>query len=404
MLRLLALTLCLLLAACANVPAPADRPITVLISIDGFRADYLDRGVTPNIAALAADGARAEAMRPSYPSLTFPNHYTLVTGLRPDRHGVVDNNMEDARRPGVVFSMAKTEVVHDPFWWEEAVPLWVTAERAGVRTATMFWPGSDLPIHGARPQDWKLYDKTLPADQRVDQLLAWLDRPPGERPGFATLYFDEVDTAGHTGGPDSPEVNAALTRTDAAVGRLVAALKAKGLFERTNLVIVADHGMAPIAPARITYLEDLMPTAAYQAVSVGSGATIKATPGREAEVAQALLAAHAHMTCWRKGYMPPRFDYGQNPRVPPFVCLAETGWLILPVRGREMSNKGAHGFDPLDPLMAVLFVGHGPAFRRGVVVPAFDNVDVYPLLARLVGVRPAPNDGDLNELGSALVR
>src|SRR5258706_3828822 len=131
--------------ALAQTPpkTPRPAPLTILISIDGFRSDYLQRGLTPAIAALAADGVRAQAMHPSFPSLTFPNHYTLVTGLRPDRSGIVDNNMEDVRKPGVSFSMSKVDVSHDPFWWDESEPLWVTAERAGVRTATMFWPGSD---------------------------------------------------------------------------------------------------------------------------------------------------------------------------------------------------------------------------------------------------------------------
>lgn len=404
LLRKIAGAAALLLALAAGpalAQAPKPAPLTILISIDGFRSDYLQRGFTPVIAALAADGVRAEAMHPSYPSLTFPNHYTLVTGLRPDRSGIVNNNMEDARKPGVSFGMAKVEVSHDPFWWDEAEPLWVTAEKAGVRTATMFWPGSDLPIRGVQPHDWKMYDKKFLADQRVDQVLAWLDRPPAERPRFVTLYFDEVDTWGHNTGPDSPEVNAALARTDAAVGRLVDGLKARGLFADADLVIVADHGMAPTAQDRVTYLEDLLPVADLHAISLGPEATIRPMPGHEDEVAKALLAPHPHMTCWRKEDMPARFHYGRNPRVPPFVCLGQTGWVIEAAKGRAV-NKGAHGFDPFDPLMNALFVAYGPAFRRGAVQPAFDNVDVYPLLAALIGVAPQPNDGRLADLGPSL--
>ena len=396
------LLIVLAMAACATQAPlrPGPPPLTLLISIDGFRSDYLQRGVTPNISALAADGVRAVAMHPSFPSLTFPNHYTLVTGLRPDRSGIVDNTMEDPRKPGVSFSMSKVDVSHDPFWWDEAEPLWVSAERAGVRTATLFWPGSDLPIRGIQPRDWKMYDKKFPADQRVDQVLAWLDRPAAERPRFVTLYFDEVDTWGHSHGPDSDEVNAALTRTDSSVGRLLAGLKAKGLFATTNVVIVADHGMAPTSGDRVTFLEDLLPVADVHAVSLGPVAGFSATPGHEDAVANALLAPHPHMTCWRKADVPARFHYGHNPRVPPFVCLAETGW-VIGTKGRAV-NKGSHGFDPDDPLMNALFVAHGPAFRKAVVLQAFDNVDVYPLLARLVGVKARPNDGALADLAPAL--
>ncbi len=386
--------------ALAGGPKPA--PLTILVSIDGFRADYLQRGLTPHIAALAEDGVRAQAMHPSYPSLTFPNHYTLVTGLRPDRSGIVDNNMEDPRKPGVAFSMGKADVSHDPFWWDEAEPLWVTAERAGIHTATMFWPGSDLAIGGVQPRDWKMYDKSFLADQRVDQVLAWLDKPAAERPKFLTLYLDEVDTWGHSAGPDSQEVNAALGRTDATIGRLVDGLKAKGLFAEADLVIVADHGMASTSPERVTYLDDLLPASDLHAVSLGSEATIRPMPGHEDAVAKALLSRHPHMTCWRKADIPARFHYGKNPRVPPFVCLGETGWVISATKGHAV-NKGSHGFDPFDPQMAALFVAHGPAFRKGVVLPAFDNVDVYPLLTALIGVKPQPNDGELAHLRPALL-
>jgi predicted AlkP superfamily pyrophosphatase or phosphodiesterase len=395
----------LLLALIATpVLAQAPPPLTILISIDGFRADYLERGVTPNIAALAADGVRAVAMRPSYPSLTFPNHYTLVTGLRPDRNGIVDNNMEDPRKPGVAFSMGKADVSHDPFWWDEAEPIWVTAERAGIRTGTMFWPGSDLPIRGVRPSDWKMYDKKFLANDRVDQVLAWLDHPPAERPRFVTLYFDEVDTWGHNAGPDSPQVNAALARTDAAIGRLVEGLKTRGLYERANLVLVADHGMAATSSERVIHVDALLPAADFHSVSSGTSMGLAPTAGHEAEVAKVLLAPHPHMTCWPKDQIPARFHYGHNPRVPPFICLAQTGWLVAAqTSGATHAVKpGSHGYDADDPLMAALFVAHGPAFRKGAVQPVFDNVDVYPLLARLVGVAPQPNDGRLDDLAPSL--
>jgi predicted AlkP superfamily pyrophosphatase or phosphodiesterase len=279
--------------------------------------------------------------------------------------------------------------------------LWVTAEKAGVRTATMFWPGSDLPIHGRQPHDWKMYDKRVSADQRVDQVLSWLDRPASERPRFVTLYFDEVDSYGHNAGPDSQEVNAALARTDSAVGRLVEGLKARRLFAETDLIIVADHGMAATSADRVTYLEDLLPLADLHVVGLGAEAALGATRGHDDEVGRALLGPHPHMTCWRKQDVPRRFHYGSNPRVPPYVCLAETGWLIEGAKGWPV-KKGAHGFDPYDPLMGALFVAHGPAFRKGAVLPAFDNVDVYPLLAALVGVDPLPNEGNLSDLESGL--
>jgi len=397
-----ALALLAAFAACpASAQAPKAAPLTILISIDGFRADYLQRGKTPTLALMASDGVRA-VMRPSFPSLTFPNHYTLVTGLRPDEHGIVANTMEDAARPGVVFMLNKPDIVHDPIWWDQAEPLWVTAEKQGVRTATMFWPGSDAPIRGVQPHDWRLFNKNLPASARVDQVLAWLDRPPAERPRFVTLYFDAVDSAGHAGGPDSDAVDKALVDTDADLALLLRGLQKRGLLESTDVVVVADHGMAATSATREIVLAELMPADAFHAVSQGAVAGIRPQAGHEADVAQALLAPHDHMTCWRKAEIPPRLHYGKNPRAPPFVCLAATGWVIEAGRSARGPPRGEHGYDPEDPQMAALFVAHGPSFKHGVVLPAFDNVDVYPLLAKLVGVAPRPNDGALADIAPAL--
>jgi len=403
--RLCAFLLLAALSACASVPeraAPA-APLTILISIDGFAADYLDRGVTPHLSGLAANGARG-AMRPSFPSKTFPNHYTLVTGLRPDRHGVVDNNMEDPQIPGVSFKLSDKAAVADARWWNDGTPIWVSAERAGVKSATMFWPGSEAAIQGVRPSYWRPFDQALPAVARVDQVLAWLDLPTAARPALITLYFDEVDTAGHWGGPDSAQVGEALAKTDAALARLSAGLAARSLA--ANLVIVADHGMAPTGPQRAIYLEDILPDGAARTLAMGAFMNAYPTAGREAEAERALLKPHPHMQCWRKGEIPQRFHYGAHRRVPPIFCLPDTGWEITTrawVAKRPIA-AGNHGFDPFAPEMRAVFIGVGPSFRRGVAVPDFDNVDVYPLVSKLVGVRPEPNDGDLDELAAALAR
>ncbi len=392
--------------SCATPGRLESRAPTILVSIDGFRPDYLERGVTPNLNALAADGAVGE-MRPSFPSKTFPNHHTLVTGRRPDRHGMVDNTMEDPQIPGVRFRLANAEAMTDPRWWNEAAPIWVTAERAGVRTATMFWPGSETAIRGTRPSQWRKYDETVTPSQRVDQVLAWLDAPAPERPQFLTLYFEQVDDAGHDHGPDSAQVNAAAAEIDRMIGRLVSGLQARGLA--ANLVIVSDHGMAAVSPERRIFLDDLIAPSNVTTMTMGAFMSAYPKPGREQEVDAALIRPHPHMQCWRKAEIPAQFAYGRHRRVPPYFCLPNTGWEIT-TRAYVARQKpqdidyGNHGFDPNDPTMRAAFIAAGPAFRRGVRVPVFDNVDVYPLLARLIGVRPEPNEGDLVEIRQVLVR
>jgi predicted AlkP superfamily pyrophosphatase or phosphodiesterase len=371
-------------------------PVTILVSIDGFRPDYLDRGLTPNLSRLAAQGVTGP-MRPSFPSKTYPNHWTLVTGVRPDRHGITANMMEDPSRPGEVFTMA----TDDPFWWNAVPPIWVTAEKAGVRTASMFWPGSNVAwggsratawpndiTGGARPHDWQAFSQQLPGDNRVRQVIDWMRRPAASRPRFVTTYFDVVDTEGHRNGPDSAGVNAALQEVDGQIGALVAGLAELG--QPANLIIVSDHGMAPTSSERVVALDKIVSASDARVVESGPYATFAPLPGRDAAVASALLRPQPHMECWRKEAIPAKFHYGRNPRIPAFVCLAEDGWELQKTAPSVAYSRGSHGFDPYAPSMTALFIANGPAFAAGKRVNAFDNVAVAPLLRTLLGLPADP--------------
>ncbi len=414
LLRLLLGSAVTLLAACATqAPAPhvaAAHAMPVhpapllLISIDGFRADYLQRGLSPTLQRLADDGVRATAMQPSFPSLTFPNHYTLVTGRYPDNSGIVDNAMVDPKLGD--FRLDLRAAVRDGRWWDEAEPIWVTADRYGLHTATMFWPGSEARIHGYRPDHWRPYPKHPSYDARVDQILSWLDLPPAQRPDFLSLYFEGVDTAGHYYGPDSPEVDQAIRQVDAALARLVAGLKQRGLYRRMNMIVLADHGMAHTPPSRRIRLARLIDTAHARIVSTGAIAGIVPAPGHAAELDAALLRPHAHMTCWKKSQIPARLHYGHNARVPPLFCMAQDGWLMVSSQTSLQHHgkpiQGEHGFDNAAPDMRALFLAHGPAFRRHAVVPEFINVDVYPLMTHLLGIPAQPNDGSYDAVKGML--
>jgi len=238
-----------LAAAAGRTPSPE----LILVSLDGYRADYLTRGHSPALAALAAAGVRAEALRPVFPSLTYPNHYTLVTGLYPDQHGIVNNSMHDPELGS--FSPPNRAANADGRWWSEAEPIWVNAERHHIITAAEFWPGTQAQIRGIRPTYWQPFDGDVSADARVDQVLNWLDLPLERRPRFIMLYLEQADVAGHFYGPDSPELQAALVSIDAALARLIEALRHRGTLDSTNLVIVSDHGMSATSPERIVFLE-----------------------------------------------------------------------------------------------------------------------------------------------------
>ena len=386
-----------LLTACTSTPSRTERPTPLLlISIDAFRPDYLDRGLTPTLSAIARDGVRARWMQSSFPSLTFPNHYTLVTGKWPDHHGVVNNTMTDPAIPAVRFTISNSDAVGDPRWWSQAVPLWVTAHQAGLRTAILFWPGSEAPNQGVRPDDWLKYDKSLKGVDRVDKVLGWLRRPPATRPDFITLYLDTVDIAGHDAGPDSPHVDKALRDVESSLARLFAGLRALKRDGRINIVIVSDHGMAAVSPDHVIVLDDFVPMEMIELPVTGVLAGITPKPGFEATVAEKLLASKAAWQCWRKAEIPARFHYGSNPRIPPLVCLADEGWSSASREWLAKDNHvkaGAHGYDPELPSMHALFLATGPAFARGQVIAPFGNVDVYPMLARLLGLQPLPGDG-----------
>lgn len=395
-------------SACTTTPRTATIPAAdtvLLVSIDAFRADYLERGITPNLARIASEGVRARWMNPSYPSLTFPNHYSIVTGLRPDHHGIIHNTMRDAELGG--FKVSDRKAVGDGRWWD-GEPIWVSAEKAGIRSATMFWPGSEAAISGIRPSQWRPFEKEMPAAARVDTVLGWFDLPETQRPRVITLYFDKVDTVAHENGPDAPETIAAIRETDAAIGRLLDGLTARGRLDRTNLIVVSDHGMATVAPGHVVAVEDMVTMQEAAVVSIGQVIGIAPNPGFEQVVERKLLGPHDHYDCWRKGELPPGWHFGTHPRIPPIICQMHEGWDAGPreaiaKRAKEVTHaRGSHGYDPALPSMRALFLARGPAFKRGALIAPFDNVDVYPLLAKLAGITPAHNDGDIAPLLPAL--
>lgn len=393
--RLLAAALAAGLQACVTPPAqapvaplpaaPARAPVTILISIDGFRPDYLTRGITPVLSALAAGGVSG-ALTPSFPSKTFPNHWTLVTGQTPDQHGIVANRMEDPSRPGQVFTMA----TDDPFWWTTTAPIWIEAERAGVRSGTVFWPGANVPFGGERPADWLQYNEAVPEANRVQTVLDWLGRRSLIRPRFLTLYFDTVDTAGHRFGPDAAETDTAIGLVDAEIGKLREGLAALG--QPANLVIVSDHGMTTTSPTRTVRIDAIVGADA-RVIEEGPYATFEPTPGREAALAATLSRPHPHMQCWPKDQLPARFAYGRNPRVPSWLCLGEPGWLLVSKPLDANAFRGNHGYDPAIPDMAALFVGNGPAVRAGATLPKPEpNTGVAPLLRAVLALPAGAGD------------
>jgi len=391
--RILVFTI-VVLGAAPYAPAARPKPTVILISIDGFRYDYLDRIDAPTLRSLSADGVRADSLIPQFPTLTFPNHYAIATGLLPAHNGIVANVIYD-NKLSATFTMRDHSQVADSRWWG-GEPIWVTSERQGQKSGIMFWPGSEARIRGFRPSYWVPYDQSMPNHQRVEQILKWIDLPAEQRPTLLTLYFDEVDTAGHEFGPNSEQLRGAVLNVDSSIQELVTALKQRSLFNDVNIVIVSDHGMAETSCKQIIDVQHLID----KNVIVGErGAilTLYAKP-YEAEKMLGKLQALAHLTVYRGSDTPPRWRYSGHTRIANIIAVADEGWTIqtsAPSSQPKSCVGGMHGYDNQLPDLQGIFLAHGPEFRPGTRIPAFDNIDIYDLVAHLLKLKAAPNDGSL---------
>lgn len=376
------------------------KPTVILISIDGFRWDYLEKVELPNFQRLIKTGVRAKALIPAFPTKTFPNHYTIVTGLYPEHHGIVANTMYDPEFDAK-FSMSNRDAVQDGRWWG-GEPVWVTAEKQGQISAAFFWPGSEAEIDGFRPAYWKVYDDDFPNAARVDTVLAWLDLPAQRRPGFLTLYFSDVDHAGHDNGPDSPEVKTAIQNIDVLLGRLIAGLEKREILDRVNVIIVSDHGMTTVTSERVIYLDDYLDLNQVEIVDWNPIVAIRPREMNEDAIYQKLAVAHPHLQVYRKNEIPARLHYQDNRRIAPIIGIADDGWKISS-HGRRKTREGfyttgEHGYDNRLVAIRAIFIAHGPAFKSGLVVEPFQNIHIYNLICAILRLRPAPNDGSIDSV------
>ncbi|PYS32323.1 MAG: alkaline phosphatase family protein [Acidobacteria bacterium] len=388
------------------------QPTVILVSLDGFRYDYLNLYRPSNLNSLAASGVRAKWMIPSFPSKTFPNHYTIATGLYPQDHGIVENNIYDPLFKAV-FTLSDRREVENGRWWL-GEPIWVTAEKHGQKAASIFYPGTEAEIAGTRPSFWKKYDKEMSNDARVDTLLSWLDLPRDQRPTFLALYFSDPDDAGHEFGPIASETRKAVLNVDKEIGRLIMGLKAREIFRQINLIIVSDHGMASVRLTNAILLDKLFDTnLASRIFWTREIVSIFPKAGKEDEIYQSLkrrLPPQGRV--YRKAEMPARFHYSQSPRIAPLLVLPAEGWILtnrkafaeMQAKGETKRPKGGHGYDNQLPSMRAIFIAHGEAFKKGKVVSPFENIQVYNIMAKILGLKPAVNDGNYRAAKAVLAR
>src|SRR5215469_11331313 len=389
-----------------NSEAAQKAHYVVLVSLDGFRWDYAKRDGAAHLVALGKAGVWApEGMIPSFPSLTFPNHFTIVTGLYPQHHGLVANSFYDETKQAR-YAISDSKAVGDGSWYR-GVPLWSLAESQGMRTACLFWPGSEAEIAGHRPTWYARFDsKTEATDPvlqaRLDDLLTLLRLPPTDRPHFITVYYDEPDHSGHEFGPDAPQTKAAVLKVDALVGKLKAALDSTGL--PINLVVISDHGMVKVEDGWIT-LDKFADLTGIDAV----GTLLYAeTDEDRTRVYNQLKKASSQFVVYRRKDVPAGLNYNQNPRTGDPVIVATGPYAIRahdPPEGTpaQPPTPGVHGFDPRKiPQMKASFFAAGPDIVSGKTVAPFENVNLYPWMAHMLGLNPPKTDGSLNVLAGTL--
>lgn len=363
------------------------KPYVVMASLDGFRWDYLGRGITPNLDSLAGAGSKALTLEPCFPSVTFPNHISIITGMYPQNHGIIDNYIVN-KNNGSVYKLNDAAQVTNPDWYLGEA-FWETARRNGIITASYFWPGSELTQESRRPNYYEKYEHTRSHPARVDGVLNWLRLPEDRRPQFITLYFDLVDTKGHEYGPDSPETNAAIARVDSAVGALARGISKLPFADEVSLIVLSDHGMARISKDSTIDVAPML--AGLGCRSAGYGPFLGIDCPDADEAFRRLKKGENRYKAYKTSEMPERFHYGANPFTPPILILADLNWMLVNGEKLREGYRGTHGFDNKSLDMHGIFIASGSAFKASYQVGSLRNIDVYPLLCEIFGIVPRSN-------------
>ena len=374
----------------------------ILISMDGFRWDYFDKTETPNFDEIIKNGSKASALIPVFPTKTFPNHISIVTGKYPENHGIIANRMYDPLFDEYYYIGQGSKPVLDGKWYE-AEPIWVTVEKAGLKAMTMFWPASEAKIMGYRPTEYFVYDGSIKHDDRIKQVLSWIDYPAEKRPSFISLYFSHTDSYGHRYGPDSDKIKDAIKEMDRTIGTLISGLKQRALFGQVNIMLVSDHGMTPIYSDSTIYLDDYIDMGTVNVVDwTPIGAMIPINNKSDALIK--LKEAHPKMDVYKKGEAPERYHYRKHRRIQPITLVAKEHWSIGTRKNDAFDDHekgatgGAHGYDQTYLTMRGIFVGHGPGFRAGFEGPGLSNIHLYEMMCRLIEIKPVKNDGSIDSV------
>ena len=382
------------------------KPYAVLVSIDAFRWDYINRGLTPALSEIKDEGVSAISLQSVFPSKTFPNHQSIITGMYAQNHGIISNDFENLITHDR-YRMSDTNAVRDGKWYLGEA-FWETAKRNGIVTASYYWPGSEIENAQRRPDYFKPYKKGTADKEKLDQFLKWLTMPQEKRPHFITLYFEQVDTRTHQFGPNSSEANDVIKQVDGVIAQLKNNIEKAGLKDSVNLIILSDHGMTEVSKNRAINIEQIINNPKCRIVNTGPVGMIEAPADIKEAVYNNLKKNENHYKVYYKEEVPEYYHYSKNPFITDIVVIADLGWELRDERGmKRMENGngigGDHGFDNHQLDMQGFFVAEGPAFKVHYATGTLWNIDVYPLLCKIFNIQPRSNiDGKLDRIGFLL--
>lgn len=386
----------------SNAPEQMQKPYLILISADGFRYDLAEKYNATFLKTISAGGVKATSMKPCYPSLTFPNHYSIITGLYPSHHGIVDNSFYDKMR-NQFYRVGNKKAVEDPSWYG-GTPLWVLAERQKLLSASFYWVGSESHIDGVDPTYYYNYNEAIPIDRRIEILKNWLQLPEEKRPHFITFYFPEVDHEEHRYGTNSSQTEAAVHFIDQSVKKMYE--MCNGLNLPVNFVFVSDHGMTNLDTLNTIPLPAAVDTSKFWITSGSATAHLYAKDKKDIKPTYKKLKASAKdYDVYLANKTPKKWHY--RTKNDKFKRIGDI--LMVPhlpkgfsFWGRKIAY-GAHGFDNSLPEMQATFYAWGPAFKEHYEIGNFANINIYPMIAHILGLKIEDKiDGDFNVLKEIL--
>lgn len=393
------LFIALALLSCVGSKKSETKPYLVVLSMDGCRWDYPMMYDMPTLDSIAAIGVQS-VIQPSFPTKTFPNHYTLATGLYPSNSGIVLNTFYNPEIDRKYKISDRTAVEDSRFYNGE--PFWVTAEKQGVTSAAYFWVGSETKIKEVQPSIWKKYNSNTTPLQIADSVISWLQLPEADRPHLVSMYFDEPDHKGHTYGPNSVEVKEKVESLDAVLSYFCKQLNQLDIADQVNFIITSDHGMGEISREKMILLDQYLEADELEGV-YGSNPMYLLEPAKgKLESVYNKLQNIEGLTVWKKEDVPERLHYSDNPCISSLVVVVEQGWSLFH-SNPTYAFGGTHGYDNSNPDMNAIFYAFGPAFKQGYVHPTFANVNFYSIVTAVMNLEPAETDGGVEHIEQMLV-